>query len=405
MLVLICFLGGLGTWRAFPCSSPYRILYAMYRRPAAWPSANAHAMAVPPFRIQSSLSEEGGRVRIAVVGAGAIGAYWGAALDRGGADVHLIARGAHLAAMRENGVRVLSQRGDFTAHPHVSDDPREIGAGRLCLPRPQGVLLPGLRPPRRTVARCGHGHGGGAERHPVVVLSQAARTVRGTPHRGGRSRRRHQRGAAARAGHRVRRLRGRPRSSTGRHQARGRHQVLHRRAVRRSLGALHGAERGHDRRRARSPRSRPSCATTSGSSSMGNASFNPISALTRRHDGRDLRAPAHRQVVAQVMEEILDIAARVGSKTAMTVERRLQRRRQRRPPQDLHAAGPGGGQAARTRRARHGGRGARRHHRRARPDAACRARRDRPAGTGPRGALPGGHDGRAKTRIGNRRSR
>ncbi|HEY6575018.1 MAG TPA: 2-dehydropantoate 2-reductase N-terminal domain-containing protein, partial [Mycobacterium sp.] len=43
-------------------------------------------------------------MRIAVVGAGAIGAYWGAALQRGGADVHLIARNAHLHAMRENGV-------------------------------------------------------------------------------------------------------------------------------------------------------------------------------------------------------------------------------------------------------------------------------------------------------------
>src|ERR1700728_5095280 len=69
----------------------------------------------------------GGRVRIAVVGAGAIGAYWGAALHRGGSEVHLIARGAHLEAMRENGVLVLSQRGDFTARPHVTDDPREIG--------------------------------------------------------------------------------------------------------------------------------------------------------------------------------------------------------------------------------------------------------------------------------------
>src|SRR5215831_15064232 len=39
-------------------------------------------------------------VRIAVVGAGAIGAYWGAALHRGGAEVHLIARGRHMEAMR-----------------------------------------------------------------------------------------------------------------------------------------------------------------------------------------------------------------------------------------------------------------------------------------------------------------
>ena len=44
-------------------------------------------------------------MKIAVVGAGAIGAYVGAALYRGGADVHLVARGAHLEAMRARGVR------------------------------------------------------------------------------------------------------------------------------------------------------------------------------------------------------------------------------------------------------------------------------------------------------------
>ena len=39
-------------------------------------------------------------MKVAVVGAGAIGAYVGAALHRGGTEVHLLARGAHLAAMR-----------------------------------------------------------------------------------------------------------------------------------------------------------------------------------------------------------------------------------------------------------------------------------------------------------------
>src|ERR1700691_3288770 len=66
-------------------------------------------------------------MKVAVVGAGAIGAYVGAALDRGRTEVHLLARGAHLAAMRERGVTVLSPRGDFRAHPHATDDPAEIG--------------------------------------------------------------------------------------------------------------------------------------------------------------------------------------------------------------------------------------------------------------------------------------
>jgi 2-dehydropantoate 2-reductase len=66
-------------------------------------------------------------MKVAVVGAGAIGAYVGAALCRGGADVHLIARGEHLAALEKNGVTVLSPRGDFHAHPHATADPAEIG--------------------------------------------------------------------------------------------------------------------------------------------------------------------------------------------------------------------------------------------------------------------------------------
>ncbi|MEV1019453.1 2-dehydropantoate 2-reductase [Streptomyces sp. NPDC050264] len=66
-------------------------------------------------------------MKVAVLGAGAIGAYVGAALHRAGADVHLVARGPHLAAMRRSGVQVISPRGDFTARAHATDDPAEIG--------------------------------------------------------------------------------------------------------------------------------------------------------------------------------------------------------------------------------------------------------------------------------------
>jgi 2-dehydropantoate 2-reductase len=66
-------------------------------------------------------------MKVAVVGAGAVGAYVGAALARGGADVTLIARGAHLAALRERGVSVRSERGDFFAHPAATGDARGVG--------------------------------------------------------------------------------------------------------------------------------------------------------------------------------------------------------------------------------------------------------------------------------------
>jgi 2-dehydropantoate 2-reductase len=66
-------------------------------------------------------------MRVAVLGAGAIGAYVGAALHRGGTEVHLVARGAHLDAIRTNGVQVYSPRGDWLARTPATDDPHEIG--------------------------------------------------------------------------------------------------------------------------------------------------------------------------------------------------------------------------------------------------------------------------------------
>jgi 2-dehydropantoate 2-reductase len=85
-------------------------------------------------------------VRFAVLGAGAIGAYVGAALARGGADVTLIARGAHLLAMRENGVRVLSPRGDFTAHPPVTDDIGAVAGADVVFVALKAYSLPELAP-------------------------------------------------------------------------------------------------------------------------------------------------------------------------------------------------------------------------------------------------------------------
>lgn len=67
-------------------------------------------------------------MRFAVVGAGAIGAFVGALLSRAGEDVTLIARGAHLAAMREHGVRVRGSLGEFEARPAVTEDPSTLGS-------------------------------------------------------------------------------------------------------------------------------------------------------------------------------------------------------------------------------------------------------------------------------------
>lgn len=67
-------------------------------------------------------------MRIAVVGAGGVGGGYGAALAKAGADVTFIARGAHLAAMKNKGLRVESPRGDTHLVPtQATDDPRTVG--------------------------------------------------------------------------------------------------------------------------------------------------------------------------------------------------------------------------------------------------------------------------------------
>ena len=60
-------------------------------------------------------------MRYAIVGAGAIGAYVGASLARAGAEVVLIARGAHLTAMRRSGLRIVCAQDEFTVAPGCTD--------------------------------------------------------------------------------------------------------------------------------------------------------------------------------------------------------------------------------------------------------------------------------------------
>jgi 2-dehydropantoate 2-reductase len=67
-------------------------------------------------------------MRIAVVGAGGVGGGYGAFLAKAGADVTFIARGAHLAAVKANGLRLESQLGDIHLVPtQATDDPGSVG--------------------------------------------------------------------------------------------------------------------------------------------------------------------------------------------------------------------------------------------------------------------------------------
>ena len=71
---------------------------------------------------------------IAVMGAGGVGGYFGGLLARAGNNVTFIARGAHLAAMRSNGLRVISSNdGEFVVPGQATDQPAEVGHQELVL--------------------------------------------------------------------------------------------------------------------------------------------------------------------------------------------------------------------------------------------------------------------------------
>lgn len=66
-------------------------------------------------------------MKICIFGAGAIGGYMGAKLAQAGADVSLVARGPHLKAMREDGLRLIEESGETTVKVTASDDAADLG--------------------------------------------------------------------------------------------------------------------------------------------------------------------------------------------------------------------------------------------------------------------------------------
>ena len=73
-------------------------------------------------------------MKIAVIGAGGVGGYFGGRLALAGHDVHFLARGRHLDAMRSNGLVLECDGGPFVVRsPNVTDDPRALGNADVVL--------------------------------------------------------------------------------------------------------------------------------------------------------------------------------------------------------------------------------------------------------------------------------
>jgi len=72
-------------------------------------------------------------LKITVMGAGGIGGCYGGLLAQAGNDVTLIARGAHLAAIKEKGLQLIQPEGDFTVAVAATDDPSQVGPVELVI--------------------------------------------------------------------------------------------------------------------------------------------------------------------------------------------------------------------------------------------------------------------------------
>ncbi len=67
-------------------------------------------------------------MKVGIVGAGGVGGYFGARLAQAGNDVCVVARGAHLAAIREGGLRIRSPKGDAVVAVAATEEPGSVGA-------------------------------------------------------------------------------------------------------------------------------------------------------------------------------------------------------------------------------------------------------------------------------------
>lgn len=89
-------------------------------------------------------------MKVAVMGAGSIGGYFGGMLARAGHEVTLIARGDHLDAIRRHGLIMQTQAGQFTVPCSATDQPAEVGHVDLTLLTTKtyhnGVAVPAMAP-------------------------------------------------------------------------------------------------------------------------------------------------------------------------------------------------------------------------------------------------------------------
>jgi len=261
-------------------------------------------------------------MKFLVAGAGAIGAYIGARMAQAGFEVTLFARGPHLRAMQEHGVQVKSGEGDFVARPAITGSLEEVGPVDVvflgvkahALPQLASQLKPVLGPDTTVVSTQNgipwwyfQGFGGECEGihlervDPGGVISSAieARSVVGSIVYF----------ATEIAVPGV---------------------IQHIEGNRISLGEPDGTRSDRCRRIAEALiASGLRCPVTTRIRHeiwvkvLGNASFNPVSALTRATLAQMVRDPGVSSVIRSIMQEVEAVSHKLGMELPVSIEQRM----------------------------------------------------------------------------------
>ncbi len=255
-------------------------------------------------------------MKSAIVGAGAVGAYMAACMARAGADITLVARGATFRAVSENGVRVESTEGNFKARPGVVDNYAAVGPVDVVFLAVKAHSLPEIAPqlaplmgPETTVVSLQNGI-------PWWYFADAERLERLDP--GGKI-------AAAIEAWRV--VGSIVYFST---DVLAPGVIRHNEGNRISLGEPDGA-------RSERVRSISTLLVKAGLRApitthlreeiwvklLGNATLNPVSALTRSTLVRMLRHPNVSALIREMMQEVEAVAKRLGIELPVTIEQRM----------------------------------------------------------------------------------
>jgi 2-dehydropantoate 2-reductase len=261
-------------------------------------------------------------MRFLIAGAGAIGAYLGARLAQAGFDVTLFARGPHLRSMQERGVQVKSVDGDFVARPAIAGSLEEVGPVDVVFLGVKAHGLPQLAPNLKPVL--------GAE---TTVVS----TQNGIPWwyfqgfggewEGMRLERVDPAGVISSAieAHRV--VGSIVYFST---EITAPGVIQHTEGNRISLGEPDGtrSERSHRIAEALIASGFRCPVTTRIRHEiwvklLGNASLNPVSALTRATVAQMLRNPGVRSVIRTIMQEVEAVSRKLGMDLPVSIDQRI----------------------------------------------------------------------------------